>query len=302
MTKPVIFCKALLLLAGMTLFIVSCKQNNPDQNIPASVNESKQEKSAWNKIDLNAIQATLTQQDIPAIKPANSPKKIAKIKANIQQATDQLNHQALKSLQPSIVTAVQSLKDDLTKPEFKHEKFIIQRIYHVKKFIYKYKDLGSGKIGAVNAQGTFLIPPIYDYIFPSKNCIVLGFNDLFGLMNFDYEYITLPQYEYLLPYQDLFDVAIDKQHGLLDISGKLITPLVLDQITFTYSENLLVARKDDKFGTIDMTTGAIVTPFKFDEIKEFKNGKASARIGDHAFIINPDGTCIMDCDIPPWLY
>ena len=131
------------------------------------------------------------------------------------------------------------------------------------------------KFGMLAADGVTVIPFIYDQLYPFGNEYLVGKKDrCLGLLSRSNNTRIAFQYSALEYFSEDYIIAQDTnsipQSGLIDYTGKIQIPFLYNSL---YSDkrfytNLLIAKKDDLYGVIDVNEKEII-PFKYDEIQQF---------------------------------
>jgi WG containing repeat len=133
--------------------------------------------------------------------------------------------------------------------------------------------IARGK-GVIDTTGKIIIPCVY--------------GELVGIVN---GFTTATLYNGTKP----------KKDGILNIKGEIVVPFIYDRIGGWFVEGLcIVANKnpdyssDDndepeaRYGFVDQT-GKLIIPLIYDEVEDFKNGKAKVKVGEKEFYINKKG-------------
>lgn len=79
----------------------------------------------------------------------------------------------------------------------------------------------------------------------------------------------------------------DWKWGYLDLSGKVVIPLIFDE-AHSFSEGLAAVYKDKKWGYVDRD-GKMVIPLQFDRAGEFGSGLAPVKLGEKTGFIDKSG-------------
>lgn len=142
----------------------------------------------------------------------------------------------------------------------------------------------QGKRGFVNANGDWVIPPIYDYTFDAREgfvIVVKEFDDGKSIYS-TYEFLSttgkpLNNEKYDDAYQfynGFARVANDKElYAYMDKQGKLITPFKYEWAE-DFKGTFVVVRIGEKWGLIDKT-GKEVLPIEYDWVHDGR-GKSGA--------------------------
>jgi hypothetical protein len=182
--------------------------------------------------------------------------------------------------------AIISIKGkELTPFEFDEIKIRENSERNVRDFGVKEVDFDDGyllvaknsKWGLVDINGKSIISTEYDYIYPFTNGVaIIQSGDKYGLMNTKGNEITEIKYDGIEPYlagsHSLVNLGVmiyksgDKQ-GILSKDGKEITTSIYDYIIPTDSKYFIVF-KNGKAGVLDIETGKVLIPCKYDKIKK----------------------------------
>lgn len=173
----------------------------------------------------------------------------------------------------------------------------------------------DGKYGFIDKTGKEVIPLIYDYSYDFSEGLAFaclngkcGYINKFGneTISFEYDDNSGSTFE-----NGIAIVEKNKKFGLIDRSGKAITPFKYSKIDFfedglakvsaeekvgfvnrngkeviplelaaasSFSEGLAAVRVGNRYGFIDKT-GKTVIPFKYDLVKDFSEGLAAVNVG-----------------------
>lgn len=127
---------------------------------------------------------------------------------------------------------------------------------------YALKEKNSSKWGLVNTEGKLLTPFVYDdlggFVVGEGNYIYMG---VVGNMGY--------------------------RMGLLDCVGNVVVEPI-SECTVIFSDGLAKISQKGKFGYVDMS-GKLVIPVIFDDATDFKYGKAMVEFGNKRFCINKNG-------------
>ncbi len=131
--------------------------------------------------------------------------------------------------------------------------------YGQKRWAFVAQDInGIEKTGIIGDDGKLLVPVKYDGVYRDNN--------IFFLKN-------------------------DKLWGCCDITGKVLVPLIYDDIGLKVGESLVRVKKAGKWGFVDLSNN-IVIDFKFDFACNFSEGKSYTIIGASKGFIDKKGNKI----------
>lgn len=193
----------------------------------------------------------------------------------------------------------------------------------------EYSSLGikfkkAGKWGIMSYDHKVIIPAVYSKIgYTDTTCFIYYSGKLCGLKGYNNNRMILATYEDIeySGIKDVFIVKINGKRGLVDAYGKVITNVEYETIrlqkpyltrddgffeyNYTYDYSIKVnsglpadafyVKKQGKMGIIN-SKGEIITPFKYYNINDFKNGLAYAEFDDKTEVINISGHVIQPRD------
>lgn len=176
----------------------------------------------------------------------------------------------------------------------------------------------TGHRGATDAKGNVVLPFRFDYLEPIDSGYFLAGLQLkkdsdlmFGVVDAEGREIVPLRYaaiEYLRDFKR-FKVTIESPrsrrtflHGYLDIDGKVVVPVIydrLDRISNMGSEPTNVAKRNGKFGYINLLSGKVMIPVEYDTLKVDSlmtdaegKGIAIARKGNKLGVLSTDGEIV----------
>ncbi len=147
-------------------------------------------------------------------------------------------------------------------------------------FESKYAQVGlKNKKGVVDRSGKEIVPPIYDFVAPLKECIIAKRGEKFGLLDtlgqekvpFIYDSFTN------LGYWGGLKVCQDDKCGLIGSDGTKITPLKYQFIN-AFPEGVAIVHIENRYGMIDKT-GIELLPVEYKKIE---------RLRENLFVIKRD--------------
>jgi len=116
----------------------------------------------------------------------------------------------------------------------------------------------DGKAGIIDKKGTVLIPFEYETLINysnSKNYAVAtkkeGSKTLYGLVSLQNKIIIPLEYETVILDSNLVVVKKNSKFGLMDLTGKTLLPAEYTELTSYAKDRVLRAEKDGKYGYID---------------------------------------------------
>jgi hypothetical protein len=129
----------------------------------------------------------------------------------------------------------------------------------------KYEEISINKINNMDINCGFnVLHNFYDGLASVELYNKHGYVDNTGK-------VVIPLiYDNIYDFQDgLANVQLNKKHGLIDKTGKIIIPLIYDRI-YNYSDNLYCIVLNGKSGLIDKT-GKIIIPIIYDKVYNFSD-------------------------------
>jgi len=113
----------------------------------------------------------------------------------------------------------------------------------------------------------------------------------YGLIDTSGKEITPAKYD-LIDDNDFYNhrpaaALLNGKWGFINQKGEQIIPFLYDDASY-FTEGLALVKKDDKYGYIN-EKNEIVIPFIYDDGALFENGKAWVQVGDKQFKINKLG-------------
>lgn len=169
----------------------------------------------------------------------------------------------------------------------------------------------KGRWGAIDAKGEVIVPYLFRYIrrlddgyflvsLPSTTEQGL----VYGVFNAQGQEIIPPQYFHIEYLRDIkrFNVTINEarfKQGYLDEAGKVVVPVIYDQLE-RISEIKTIAKRDGKYGYINVSTGRIMIPVEYDGlaidslmIDARGDGVAIALKGNKRGVLSTDGLILV---------
>lgn len=147
--------------------------------------------------------------------------------------------------------------------------------------IVKYNNL----FGIIDYGGKTIIDFKYDNIwyrpFRDSNISFLKSNNKIGIINSSNKIVTECIYDNLaIPQDDYLSLTKGKSlnhntdvHGMIKAeTGEVAIPFIYEDLG-NYSEGLIMAKKDGKYGYLDINNNIII-PFIYEDAKDFSQGKA----------------------------
>lgn len=89
-------------------------------------------------------------------------------------------------------------------------------------------------------------------------------------------------------YEGLAVAKLNGKYGFIDKTGKLVIPLIYDDVEDFFNEGLAGVKLNGKWGYIDKS-GIVVIPFKYDFVWLFKDGLAKVKLNGKCGFINKRG-------------
>ena len=164
----------------------------------------------------------------------------------------------------------------------------IKRKYKVKDITYN-KDINAfliskrGDYGLVSSKETgfeMLIPMEYDSILPQNTSfrhILIWDESKIGVYSSEYKYLLEPQFHNVRTneYNEGFlEISLHNMRGIYDLRYQkfIVNPEYdnIDFLNYKYSAGLLLLRKNDKYGLLNIYKNKIIFDIKYDEINYHK--------------------------------
>jgi hypothetical protein len=139
----------------------------------------------------------------------------------------------------------------------------------------------NGKVGIVDLNtGKEIVPPTYDDIWVFgwlKEVTYAKKGEKCALLNNKGILITDFIFDDIQTYQDdLYGAKKDGKWGYIDLKGNIVIPCEYDNTEGFFNEQLIPLKKDGKFGYVGRD-GKAITEFKYDKAERFLN-KEKAKI------------------------
>ncbi len=159
----------------------------------------------------------------------------------------------------------------------------------------------DGKYGLIDKNGKEILPIKYKQFNAVREDKPLaeigedwGTNE--GAINAEGKWIVPPVYTRCYVYSDVITVEKDNLKGLLDLEGNEIFPCSLEQIGSFYNSSMTTARKDGKYGVLSNKGEWIIKP-EFEGIEVPAEGLAAARKDNKWGFVNLQGEWVIE---PTW--
>lgn len=159
--------------------------------------------------------------------------------------------------------------------------------------------------GLINAQGHVVVPCEYNDFDEYDGCfiviITVGDSYKYGLFSTDGKLILPCEYDYIRPYGNslaivLEDVRGKTKYGIVDFSGKFVVPLAYDYIIYTLNDKVAIFQENkahnSKYGVLN-ADGQVVANCIYDDINDFSEGLAGARLNGKWGFINQEGKVVV---------
>ena len=171
-----------------------------------------------------------------------------------------------------------------------------ERKYNTSCIIFK----AGGKCGLKDAVGEIILPAIYDDIrntFKDKyrnRPVPVVQSGMFGLAATDGSGALLLQciYDYVVYKGGYWLVQKGVEQGVY-ARGKLIWPIECDRICSSCNPNILIYRKDNKYGFISLTEG-VVAKNLFESYYSLKGDLINVRLDGQLGYIDKEGNFTLD--------
>lgn len=146
-------------------------------------------------------------------------------------------------------------------------------------------DEETGKYGYINDKGKTVVQPIYDTALDFHNGrAIVSKNKKFFVVDKNGKVVNeikLEKGAYVYHVaKDIYTFLGNAGQGLFNVKGKINKKLIYNTVDDEH-EGLVVVRKKDKFGVVDLKGKEIVRP-KYDYIDFFEGGVCRVRLGNDA--------------------
>lgn len=159
-----------------------------------------------------------------------------------------------------------------------------------------YKD---DKAGVIDTNGNIVVPFTYSYLrgFDEGTAVASIDSNTYGYIDRTGRIILPFKYELALPMHDgIAMVAKENLWAFVDSTGRNITSfkyhIKINEYEFVgprYSEGFEPVMIGNFYGFVEVITGKELTPFKYDNAENFKEGKAIVRIWEKRGYIDING-------------
>lgn len=157
---------------------------------------------------------------------------------------------------------------------------------------------GEGKYGFVDHTGKVIIEPIFDEAWSFKENIALIKKDnQWGYIRSDSSYLAKPQFEDAWGFYEQFaKVKKDGKYGFINHRGDTVIPIKYDETGNWFENGVVAVFNNNKWGLIDKT-GRLLTPMIYDYIGQ-TNGEritVAGKVNDDTLygFINPKGELVI---------
>ena len=151
----------------------------------------------------------------------------------------------------------------------------------------------NGLWGLLDTLGTVQIEPICEQISVLDDLSEMSSfqkENLWGLLNKDGVEVVVPQYEEILfsTLAPLMSVKLDGKSGVIDTTGKIVIPLVYDDVT-GMSSDLVAIRQNNKWGFVNHKN-EVKIPIIYEDCGGFNLGLAPVKNGEKWGYIDKNNT------------
>jgi len=94
----------------------------------------------------------------------------------------------------------------------------------------------------------------------------------------------------LLPKDGLAAVELSGKWGFIDLSGKVVVPLIYDHV-YPFSDGLAIVKINGRHGAINQS-GEVIVPYIYDYVTTFSNGLAMVELNRKYGMINKSGKIV----------
>ncbi len=129
----------------------------------------------------------------------------------------------------------------------------------------------DSKFGLIDNQFKELLPFAYSRITPTENgMLIVGENNLFGLMDSKLKWIAKPTFSNIHKFQNAVAIITNEQqlYGAINTKGVVTTSPQFENIYRIEKTNAAIAMykgtRTDRWGLVDLATGKIITPADYN--------------------------------------
>jgi hypothetical protein len=117
---------------------------------------------------------------------------------------------------------------------------------------------------------------------------------LWGVMNRDQSVFIKPKYHYHgWMKEGRTTVGSGKKKGMIDRTGREFIPVVYDELGDYFTDGLLMAKMNGKWGFID-SLNQVIIPFEYEEVRRFTNTITGVKKGEYYYFIDRNNQRVSD--------
>ena len=153
-----------------------------------------------------------------------------------------------------------------------------------------------GNWGAFNLEGKMILPYIYTY-FKSFGQHLIGIRETDKKVYLSSTYVGFSNEEHVLLNEKYILIKNDNKWKLYNTSGELALGDEFDSYHsyINYETDLLAVKKGDKYAIVNLKTGKYTTPFEYNKIYEFYEGRATVERNGLNGYIDENGKEVIPC-------
>lgn len=145
------------------------------------------------------------------------------------------------------------------------------------------------KWGLIGQQGEAILPFIFERIYAFQNNIaIVRFNGKWGVINSVGKWIVTPDYDSISMYEYCIKATLDSNSFYFNLAGEQITEPILKDEKQEYSEGLIKANLNSKWGYKDASGKWVIRP-QYEEANDFYHGFASVSLNGIKKVIDKSG-------------
>lgn len=153
--------------------------------------------------------------------------------------------------------------------------------------------LKNKKYGMVDKTGKVVIPFDYEILYgEAEGLIAAKQGGLFGFIDTKNNWVIRPSYTWGGFFSNgLLTVKKGDYYGVIDKKGNVTVPFIYENAYPQSSTKtpILTVEKNGKKGLVNMRTGAVIAPAKYDRVSDFTDGAAIIELSSKYGVINEAG-------------
>ena len=158
----------------------------------------------------------------------------------------------------------------------------------------------GGKYGYVNRAGKMVVPAKYDSAedFDEAAFAVVSADGKWGVVAADGRELIPVAYESVQSfYGEGFGLFDGTRWAIADREGKLLTPFQFDALGNSLgigAEGRAPAQQDGRWGFVEVATGQLVVPMRYDEVGRFSEGLVGFALGEKIGYLDRAGRVVIE--------